>query len=942
MTLQVGVVSTLNNNDKLDNIIKNFKQQIYSNKKLFFIMSKRRFSVENIEEKLHQESIDFEIVAFEKSHNIGYNYNEVIEKMKEQNIRVFAIFDEYDIYNEKYLLEQVFYLNKNKDAIIGKSKVPMFIPDYNAFYTIDHFANNNCVSDNCQPTTILFYIHDNNRLFDTSFAKNTEKHFLDNQKIYVTSSDNFICVQNAQNEKHYLSLKQVIDSKQIYDYYSSFMNYKLIDISHLLVTIIITMFNSSKTIDKCLSSIINQTHQNIEIIVIDDNSTDNSIELVEKYMETHKNIRLIKNKENRGTYYCKNRGLTNLSKNTKYIAFQDSDDYSHNERIRKQVEILYFTKGKLSVTLCERYNVLRFACISQVYEICFDSISQVYDIEVFQKIGYFDNSRFGADSVYLQNVLENYENLKLTGNYNYENVLSQFSNRKNIFMIPHLCYVINNNDENCITNNIKLGSNVRKIYETLAYKKTVSNYTKLKSSVIRYIPIRYSEKYSFVPETNDIVITKDQFNIVNNIIINMEVVNINEEVKASVLINEEHLSFENVLSIYKENNKFYSYIFVDSPEKVSTINIIINDCKNIQKITLQNIDYIYYVNNINKNAIFNDFPYKDDSSSISEKQISKFSFLTLKYDKYYLNSNIKPPKKLTSKLFDLPTLNIDSVSVNPLVSIILTCYNAEKTIEMSIRSLLNQSYKNIEIIIIDDYSTDQSRNIINQFKTVENVKIFFNKQNIKTCSSRNVGLQYCSGEFITFQDGHDFSLYNRIEKQVSYSLANKCLINIGLCVKTESANNISLKETNGSVFDKIVNNIDTTLLTSKQKIPSAYLPQITLETSFIHKSVFEDIGSFALLPCLGDIEFIERFVCKKYKILFEEVTSKYNLITLLKEINNLGSIHMIKEVLYVTLHNVTSQYNKQFQSELKQKYRNGYKGIHDDLKRVKLSTNLFV
>ena len=120
------------------------------------------------------------------------------------------------------------------------------------------------------------------------------------------------------------------------------------------------------------------------------------------------------------------------------------------------------------------------------------------------------------------------------------------------------------------------------------------------------------------------------------------------------------------------------------------------------------------------------------------------------------------------------------------------------------------------------------------------------------------------------------------------------------------------------------------------------MPQITLETSFIHKSVFEDIGSFALLPCLGDIEFIERFICKKYKILFQEVTSKYNLITLLKEINNLGSIHMIKEVLYVTLHNVSSEYNKQFQSELKQKYRNGYKGVHDDLKRIKLSTNLFV
>ena len=211
---------------------------------------------------------------------------------------------------------------------------------------------------------------------------------------------------------------------------------------------------------------LDQSHKNIEIIVVDDESTDDSVERVTSFIEVHKNIKLIKNTENRGTYYCKNMALKNMSKHTKYIAFQDSDDFSHKERIRKQIEVLHMTNGKLSVSLCERYNNLRFACVSQVY-----------DIEIFNKLGYFDNSRFGADSEYLYRFFK-LNNIELNGNYNY-NKGTIFENNLSIhYCIPYKLYIINNNDDTCLSNINPLNSKKRIEYKN-KYINKINNLNNL-------------------------------------------------------------------------------------------------------------------------------------------------------------------------------------------------------------------------------------------------------------------------------------------------------------------------------------------------------------------------------------------------------------------------------------------------------------------------------
>ena len=99
-----------------------------------------------------------------------------------------------------------------------------------------------------------------------------------------------------------------------------------------LISIIVPVYNVEKYIEKCLDSIINQTYKNIEIIVIDDGSTDNSANICDKYTKKSNKLRVI-HKENGGISEARNLGISEAK--GKYIIFIDSDDYIETEMIEK-------------------------------------------------------------------------------------------------------------------------------------------------------------------------------------------------------------------------------------------------------------------------------------------------------------------------------------------------------------------------------------------------------------------------------------------------------------------------------------------------------------------------------------------------------------------------------------------------------------------------------
>lgn len=105
-----------------------------------------------------------------------------------------------------------------------------------------------------------------------------------------------------------------------------------------LVTIIIPIYNTERYLKQCLDSVVNQTYQNLEIIVINDASTDNSLSILEDYASTYKNINLINNPTNLGVSVSRNKGLD--ESNGDYIYFIDSDDFIRNDTIEKMIALV--------------------------------------------------------------------------------------------------------------------------------------------------------------------------------------------------------------------------------------------------------------------------------------------------------------------------------------------------------------------------------------------------------------------------------------------------------------------------------------------------------------------------------------------------------------------------------------------------------------------------
>ena len=104
---------------------------------------------------------------------------------------------------------------------------------------------------------------------------------------------------------------------------------------------------------------------------------------------------------------------------------------------------------------------------------------------------------------------------------------------------------------------------------------------------------------------------------------------------------------------------------------------------------------------------------------------------------------------------------------NPLVSVIVPIYNIEKLLKRCIDSIVNQTYKNLEIILINDGSTDKSLDICKEYKKKDNRIVLIDQKNMGVAATRNKGLQSANGEFICFIDSDDYIDKTLVEEYVT-------------------------------------------------------------------------------------------------------------------------------------------------------------------------------
>lgn len=123
--------------------------------------------------------------------------------------------------------------------------------------------------------------------------------------------------------------------------------------------------------------------------------------------------------------------------------------------------------------------------------------------------------------------------------------------------------------------------------------------------------------------------------------------------------------------------------------------------------------------------------------------------------------------------------------MNSLVSVIIPVYNMEESIKTCVSSVMSQTYTNIEIVLVNDGSTDNSENICSQIAKSHTNVTLINQENRGVSAARNSGIQTASGQYLTFLDADDTLLPNAIELLLDAVMQNNADMAIGKIFKNE-------------------------------------------------------------------------------------------------------------------------------------------------------------
>ncbi|MCL2852421.1 MAG: glycosyltransferase [Defluviitaleaceae bacterium] len=114
---------------------------------------------------------------------------------------------------------------------------------------------------------------------------------------------------------------------------------------------------------------------------------------------------------------------------------------------------------------------------------------------------------------------------------------------------------------------------------------------------------------------------------------------------------------------------------------------------------------------------------------------------------------------------------------SPLISIVMPCYNAEKYVESAVKSVMAQTYRNWELLIVNDCSADGSAAIVRRYAQSDcRVKYFDNAVNSGVAASRNKGVAQADGDYVAFLDADDIWQPSKLERQVAFMLEKGCAI----------------------------------------------------------------------------------------------------------------------------------------------------------------------
>lgn len=263
-------------------------------------------------------------------------------------------------------------------------------------------------------------------------------------------------------------------------------------------------------------------------------------------------------------------------------------------------------------------------------------------------------------------------------------------------------------------------------------------------------------------------------------------------------------------------------------------------------------------NNIGKRKIWEIIELKGLESELclsmahlADTEEERLSWYNLIYDKYGYQQIEKVDKNKPLDLENIitPTNQLDKELENYKISIIIPAYNVAKLIHIALNSLLKQSIQNLEIIVVDDYSPDNTVEVVSRFAEKDSrIKLIKKEKNEGAYAARNTGLKYATGDFITIHDGDDWSHSQKIETQLREILENPSAV--------------------ASVSYLIRSYKDISPINGGSLLSMKFL-MMNSSSLLVRKSVFDKLGGWDSVRVAGDSEFLWRI---------EKVYGKENVI----------------------------------------------------------------
>ena len=552
------------------------------------------------------------------------------------------------------------------------------------------------------------------------------------------------------------------------------------------VSIIIPVYNVENYLNRCLDSVVNQTFEDIEIICIDDGSTDNSLEILKNYAKLDSRIKIFSQK-NLGPGFTRNFGLNQAL--GEYVLFVDADDWIDIDSVKILYHIASSKNLDLLLFLVENFDEKQNLFYEDDYYNNVNLPDHFYD-KVFNheniKEYIFSLATIPYNKLYKRSVLEKY-NIRFPEDVFFEDNPFHFEvllASKKISIIRKY-FSLRRRRNSSITSDID-----RKYLDVIPVSDYVVDVFKKYNCFQFYEHGLLNFKIDYLRRWYSLINIEFKQDYWKLMFQNLYKCSCDEKVHDAFLSNLYDLNKNFYLNVLKSNNHSELDLF---------INQYYLDDENNKKLSEINKRTLFLKNNedkfnkkladLNKQEKSFDLrvrEFEDKRAEFDRFVVEKEGYLDVKERELYdyrvalENTFLEREKLVDLKEKEILGLISNSkykifsklISVRPKISIIVPVHNAEKYLEQCLDSLVNQTLFNIEVLCMDDGSNDDSWNILKNYSQNDNRFKIFKQKNQGQGVARNRCLDQVSGEYVMFLDADDWLDVNACKTLYEFSKLN--------------------------------------------------------------------------------------------------------------------------------------------------------------------------